>query len=330
MSPLDTDMSVLIYGTGSIGAILAYLLSKSIPEKNIYAVCRSNYNAAKEQGFTIDSDLWGTGLSVRPCIVQSVEEAVESSPRSFRWLLVATKATVNCPEAEAIKPAVSPNTTIVILQNGIAIEDPFRAAFPQTPILSGVLYTPVSQTGPTTFTHGTLDEVYLGTFPADAPIHHVKACAKFTSLLNTGGAKAHHATDIQIERWKKLLINGSENPICALSGLRDAEFFRSSDGATAFMRDVMSEIAATARAAGYTAIDEGVVQEQLKLLTMRPLPGVMPSMMADALAGRQMEVDVILGNTVRIAQENRVDAPLLKALLALGSALNKSIAAETR
>ncbi|RSM02861.1 hypothetical protein CEP52_007762 [Fusarium oligoseptatum] len=320
MSPLDTDMSVLIYGTGSIGAILAYLLSKSIPEKNIYAVCRSNYNAAKEQGFTIDSDLWGTGLS------KQSSHHLDHSDGS----LLLQKATVNCPEAEAIKPAVSPNTTIVILQNGIAIEDPFRAAFPQAPILSCVLYTPVSQTGPTTFTHGTLDKMYLGTFPADAPIHHLKACAKFTSLLSTGGAKAHHATDIQIERWKKLLINGSENPICALSGLRDAEFFRSSDGATAFMRDVMSEIAATARAAGYTAIDEGVVQEQLKLLTMRPLPGVMPSMMADALAGRQMEVDVILGNTVRIAQENRVDAPLLKALLALGSALNKSIAAETR
>ncbi|KAH7244821.1 hypothetical protein MRS44_014366 [Fusarium solani] len=330
MSPPYTDMSVLIYGTGSIGAILAYLLSKSIPDKNIYAVCRSNYDAAKEQGFTIDSDLWGTGLSVRPCIVRSVEEAVESSPQPFRWLLVATKATIDCPEAEAIKPAVSPNTTIVILQNGIAIEEPFRAAFPQAPILSGVLYTPVSQTGPITFTHGTLDEVFLGTFPAEAPVLHMNACAKFTCLVRTGGAKAHHVTDIQIERWKKLLINGSENPICALCRLRDAEFFRSSCGATAFMRDVMSEIAATARAAGYTAIDEGVVQEQLELLTIRRLPGVMPSMMADLLAGRQMEVDVILGNTVKIAREHRVATPLLKALLALTTALNKSIVAETR
>ncbi|EEU34275.1 uncharacterized protein NECHADRAFT_85578 [Fusarium vanettenii 77-13-4] len=330
MSPPDMDMSVLIYGAGSIGAILAYLLSRSIPEKNIYAVCRSNYDTAKEQGFTIDSNLWGDGLSVHPCIVRSVEEAVRSSPQPFRWLLVTTKATIDCPEAEAIRPAVSPNTTIVILQNGIAIEEPFRAAFPQAPILSGVLYTPVSQTGPTTFTHGTLDEVYMGTFPADAPVLHMNACAKFTCLVRTGGAKAHYVTDIQIERWKKLLINGSENPICALCRLRDAEFFRSSCGATAFMTDVMSEIAATARAAGYTSIDEGVVQEQLELLTIRPLPGVMPSMMADVLAGRQMEADVILGNTVKIAQNHQVATPLLKALLTLTTALNKSITTEDR
>ncbi|WAO94729.1 2-dehydropantoate 2-reductase [Fusarium falciforme] len=330
MAPSYKDMSVLIYGTGSIGAIFAYLLSKSIPEKNIYSICRSNYDAGKEQGFTIDSDLWGTGLSVRPCIVRSVEEAVESSPQPFRWVLVTTKATIDCPEADAIKPAVSPNSTIVILQNGIAIEEPFRAAYPQVPILSGVLYTPVSQKGHTTFTHGTLDEVFLGTFPAEAPVLHLNACAKFTCLVRTGGAKAHHVTDIQIERWKKLLINGSENPICALCRLRDAEFFRSSCGATAFMRDVMSEIAATARAAGYTAIDEGIVQEQLKLLTIRQLPGVMPSMMADVLAGRQMEVGVILGNTVKIAREHRVATPLLKALLALTTALNKSITAESR
>ncbi|KAM0438680.1 hypothetical protein ACHAPT_001436 [Fusarium lateritium] len=323
-------MSVLIYGTGSIGAIFAYLLSKSIPQDNIYAVCRSNYTAAKEQGFTIDSDLWGTGLSVRPTVVRSVEEAVESSPTPFNYVLIATKATLGCPEAEAIRPAVSPNTTVVILQNGIAIEEPPRATFPQAPVLSGVLYTPVSQTGPTTFNHSTLDVVYMGTFPANAPIHHTDACEQFTNLLKTGGATAHHVADIQVERWKKLLINGSENPICALCRLRDAEFFQSSPEAIPFTRDVMSEIAATAQAAGHSDIDEGVVQTQLELLTKRPLPGVTPSMMADVLGGRQMEVDVILGNTVRIAREHQVPTPLLRALFALTTALNTSIAAETR
>lgn len=331
MSVKSESISVLIYGTGSIGAIVAYLLSKSIPEANIYAICRSNYAAAVERGFHIESSLWGIGLVVRPVITQSVEDAVKlKNGGRFDYVFITTKATPTCVEGVAIRPAVSPNTAIVILQNGIAIEDQFRELFPWNPIVSGVLYTPVSQKGPTSYIHTSLDQMYLGTFPANAPPHHSKMADQLVSFFRDGGATAKLVDDIQVERWRKLLINGSENPICALCRLRDARFFQSSSGATSLMRDVMSEIAATARSAGYEMIDENVVQKQLDLLTARPLPGVMPSMMADALSGRQMEVGVILGNTVKIAQKHGVATPLLDAILVLTAALNASMALNER
>lgn len=321
---------VLIYGTGSIGAILAYLLSKNIQQEQIYAICRSNYAAAVKDGFTINSSLWGSDLVVRPTVCQSVEEAAARQGSLFEYVFVTTKATPTCLEGHAIRPAVSPKTTIVTLQNGIAIEEPFRKLYPENPIVSGVCYTPVTQTGPTTFVHTSLDRIYLGTVPAEAPSHHKSATERLTRFLKTGGATAEHVEDIQVERWKKLLVNGSENPICALCGLRDAQFFQSSPHAVGLMRDVMSEIAATARSIGYASINEEVVQTQLKLLTDRPLPGVMPSMMADAIAGRQMEVGVILGNVVNIAQANGVPTPLLRALLALTMGLNACIVTKER
>jgi len=41
----------------------------------------------------------------------------------------------------AIRPAVGQATTIVIIQNGVGNEDPFRQAFPQNTIISCVVST---------------------------------------------------------------------------------------------------------------------------------------------------------------------------------------------
>lgn len=46
----------LTVGTGAVGAIYSWRLSKSC---NVTAVCRSNYDIVKEQGFTIESAKFG-------------------------------------------------------------------------------------------------------------------------------------------------------------------------------------------------------------------------------------------------------------------------------
>lgn len=325
MTTSEPAMKVLIYGTGSIGAACVYLLSKSVPCENIVAICRSNYAVAKQNGFTINSTTWGNGLVVRPTVVRSVEEALHHKGNGFDYILVTTKATaLALGEVHPIYPAVSPHTTIALMQNGIGIEKPFHKAFPENPIISAVLYPALAQTAPAVFSHQLLDRIVLGTFPAEASASHKHTATKLSQMLAEGGAAAEHHDDVQIERWKKVLINASENPICALSRLPDTQFFLSAEGAIDFMKDVMMEIAATARAAGYLDITDDVVDSQLRLLTSRPLPGVAPSMMQDAIAGRQMENDAIIGNVVEIARANGVSTPMLCTLYYLVHGLNVS------
>ena len=86
----------------------------------------------------------------------------------------------------------------------------------------------------------------------------------------------------------------------------------------------MYEVAATARAAGYPSISTAVVQEQLQFVSSRPFPGVEPSMMADALAGKALESEAILGNTIACARRQGVSAPLLEALYYLSNGLTHS------
>ena len=65
----------------------------------------------------------------------------------------------------------------------------------------------------------------------------------------------------------------------------------------------MLEIAAVANACGHPDINSDLIDFQLGRATVRDLPGIEPSMMADALAGRRMEVEAIVGNTLENCQK---------------------------
>ena len=89
----------------------------------------------------------------------------------------------------------------------------------------------------------------------------------------------------------------------------------------------MREIASIARAEGYD-INEEIIDTAISRSIGRALPGVEPSMCADALAGRAMEVDAIVGNALSVAEERGVEVPLLRGLYALIKGLDESFRRE--
>lgn len=312
---------VLIFGTGSIGAVYAYVLSRALPASNIVTTCRSNFDAVVKDGLTIHSSLWGDNQNFRPVVVRSAAEAAALNPHlSFDYVMVCSKALPTSPStAELIKPAVSPSTVIVLIQNGIAIEEPYATLFPYNQLLSTVVYLPATQTDPGVVQHYEIELLHIGSYPASS---NTEVAKRFAELLNSAGATTKVHEDIQFERWSKLLINASWNPMCALSRSRDAQILKSNPEATEFVREVMLEIAAVANACGYSGIDKDLIEFQLSRALARKLPGVQPSMMADALASRKMEVEAIVGNVVRVAKEHRVATPMLKTIYLLASALD--------
>ncbi|KAI3336574.1 2-dehydropantoate 2-reductase [Xylariaceae sp. AK1471] len=332
---------VLIFGTGSLGAVYTWVLSRAIPESNITAVCRSNYDAASRNGFTINSTIWGSDLRVRPQVVRSVSEAVtQSRSQPFDYILVTAKALRTKPStAELIRPAIAPGrTAVVLVQNGIGIEEEYARLYAgdDVPILSTVVYLPATQTAPGVVSHGEIEHLHVGTYPASGvPETHKHAARAFVDLLKSASATATLYDDVQAQRWGKLLVNASWNPICALTRLRDRQFMESGRGnaegktdeeneAVQFVRDVMLEIASVAQACGYMDIDEKLVDFQIGRATCRDLPGIQPSMLADALDGRSIEVDAIVGNAVRIAREKNVPVPMLRTVYLLAQGLNAS------
>ncbi|KAI1479619.1 2-dehydropantoate 2-reductase [Daldinia eschscholtzii] len=333
---------VLVFGTGSLGTCYAWALSNAVRQDNVTAICRSNYEAASRNGFTVHSTLWGENLTFQPRIARSVAEAVQQlsldTQQFFDFVVVAAKAVPTDPSiAEIIGPAiVKGKTAIVLLQNGIGIEDEYARLYPESPLLSTVAYFPATQVSPGVVHHKEVELLHVGTYPADAPQAHKNTAREFVELLGKGGATAKLHDDVQRKRWAKLLVNSSWNPICALTRLRDREFIEVSldlglgaandkwgDGAR-FIKDVMMEIASVAQAYGYSDVNEETVDFQIGRAVVRDLPGVQPSMLGDAFEKRSMEVDAIVGNVVRLARKKGVNVPMLRTIYLLANGLSES------
>lgn len=322
---------ILVFGTGSVGAVYAYLLSRAVTTENVFTICRSNYAVASSQGFTIHSTLFGENLNFRPRVAASVEEAVElSEGKPFDYIVMTAKAVPTTPSLpEIIRPAVSAKTTIALIQNGIGIEEPYSSLFPDNPILSCVVYLPATQTSPGVISHREVERLHIGAYPSSAPASHHEAGESFRSLLRAGGATATVHADVQSERWSKLLVNAAWNPTCALSLSRDMQFLHSAPPyALAHIESLMLEIATLAGACGYPSVNADTVAYQIGRAKARSLPGIEPSMLADAKGRRRMEVDAIVGNAVRIAEDKGVPVPLLRATYALVKALDESFKRE--
>lgn len=320
----------LVVGTGNIGSVYTCILCRA--GVLVTCVCRSNYDVVKSHGLRVKSTIFGD-LQANPTVVHNVGEAMLLSERPFSFILVCTKATPQSTSAviESIRPAITPGlTTIVLIQNGLGVERAFHDAFPEISIISGVAYLPTTQILPGVFSHSEVELLHLGLHhPALGTSTSTAQLHSFVQQLKAGGATVVVSNDIQAQRWTKVLANGAINPICALSRCRDRQLLDLSRPAAALLQDVMLEIAAVAASAGYGhAITAETVEKQLARSLTRSYPRVQPSMMADAMASRPMEVQVILGEIVRIAQDKGIEIPRLTTLFVLLEGLDSALQAE--
>lgn len=311
---------VLLFGAGSVGTIYLYLLSRVA---STTAVCRSNYDVVKKDGFIINSAIFGQGIHFKPNVVRDCEEAATNDSGPFDYIMICSKA---IPDTipQLIRPAVTTgHTAIVLAQNGVGIEQEYREAFPDNPIVSGVLYLPATQRPVGVIKHGEIEVIQVGDYPASAS--HGKAEA-FAKLIQSAGGTAELNEDIQTRRWKKLLINASWNPICALAYSKDTEVLESSKEASDMVRAVMLEVRDVAAAYGYTITEEQVMDQLGRAKARVPKKaGIEPSMFQDVQAGRRIEVEAIVGNPMRMGKAKGVACVRLEMLYVLAKALDSYI-----
>ena len=328
MAANDYVAHVLLIGVGSIGGVYLYQLQRA--RCFVTAVCRSNYEVVKERGFKLTSVRFGN-VNYKPD--NMIRTVAEASGQHFDHIVVCTKS---LPDerptlSEVLRPVLvdHPETSIVLAQNGIAIEDDISRAFPDNPIISGVVYCPAQQTAPGEIDYPEMLNLFeLGTFPANAPTRHKEAAAAFASLMIAGGGGAKIHDDIQPIRWSKLLMNAAWSPICALTLCTDGDFLLTSDPfARELVWDIMLEVISLARVIGIDGVTEEVAKDKLAISLKRSESGTgrEMSMLQDIRHGRHFEVEVLVGNTVRLGRAHEVPMLRLETIYALLKAREASL-----
>jgi 2-dehydropantoate 2-reductase len=302
---------ILVVGTGAIGGFYGGKLAQA--GASVSTLCRSDYEVVKSKGITVTSILGDFHFTPEKVI----RDLGEYGPLSD-YILVGLKVLPEIDTAEIIKEVVGPETAIVLLQNGVEIEEPVAQAYPDNEIISGLAFICATRTSPGHIDHTDFGRVVIGRYPAGTS---VKA-EKLARLFNEAGLKCEMTEDAVTARWRKLVWNAPFNPISVLGGGADTKTMMENPESLELARKVMEEVCRTAEAAGHP-LPEEVVQQNID--GTRAMAPYKSSMLVDFEAGRPMEVEAILGNGLRVAKRHGVSAPHMESLYGLLKLVDKKI-----
>ncbi len=291
---------IYVVGAGSIGMPLAALLTaRGLP---VTAV-RTSIEGLGSTPVEVTVEL-SAGQSLR-AVVETASLSAFSQATSGIVALTA-KATANKVLAAQLRDKFAA-LPLVVLQNGIGVEQPFiEAGFDA--VYRCVLYATGQAEGKHCYRFREVAASPLGVVngqPAQAQA--------IVELLSSPGFRFRYEENIAGQAWKKAIINAAFNSICPLLDVDNGVFHRD-EGVAAIAAAVIDEGRSVAARRGI-CFAAGELLEQLLLISRRA-DGQLISTLQDLNQGRETEIDFLNLEIARVgAQLNPpVDTPITRLL----------------
>lgn len=321
---------VLIVGAGAIGAFYGSRLATAA-NTAVSALCRSNFKAVKANGFKVTSPKYGEQM-FKPEYVFSSPEDARNAHVKWDYLLVATKALPDVSDDSALlEGLVSSGTSIVLVQNGLGVEAPYQKRFPDAAILSAVTIASAAQPEHGVVAHNRWTRISIGPYlphldqggsgPQEGDGTAIEKNGQLVKMLHEAGisdAEEYDHAGLQFVRWHKIAINAAMNPSSVLSGGCGNQEMSLDPELSRHLTGIINEVLDTApNVLGKSLPSKLATAEKIIASTQRNSSGSKPSMWGDWSKGAKMELEVILGNPIRIAREKGIEMPRLQTMYAL-------------
>ncbi|PVU86607.1 hypothetical protein BB560_006641 [Smittium megazygosporum] len=287
----------------------------------------SNYEAVKTSGFRINSQKFDQIVEYYPDHILSAKDDSHSD-QHYDYVCVCTKALPNYqdPTAHVKRFIKSENTVIILMQNGIGIEEPFKQAFPNNTIISCVIRVDATQIESGIINHGLLCRIVFGVYPSSEQQAHSTTLEELNSFFLKCSIESVIAEDIQLERWKKVVWNAAVNSVSVLCGGAEMRSMVSDPKVRKLLRDVMTEGNTIAEAYLKKPIFEEPIEENFENQLLNVLNRTKPvyaSMVGDFQNKSPMEIQVIVRNPIEVAKSLGIKTPVLDAIYAMLSFIEK-------
>lgn len=314
-------MRIGIIGTGAIGGFYGLMLARA--GHDVHFLLRSEYRAVVENGLRLNSAVHGQ-LHLQP--VQAWEEPLDMPPCD--WLLVGAKTTSNVELAPVIARLARPEGRVVLLQNGLAVEEQLRPLLPgNLHLLGGLCFICTHRVVPGVIEHQAFGSVNLGYHSGPARAGEGLAIVEEgAELFRSAGLESVAMTDLQQARWQKLVWNVPYNGLSVLLGAGTARLMANADS-RALILELMHEVVRGAAACGQV-LPEGYPEKLL--ITTERMPDYLPSMYHDFRHRRPLELQAIYSVPLAAAAAGGCELPKMRMLhqtlrfLDAGSALLSS------
>nr|WP_106782765.1 2-dehydropantoate 2-reductase [Lysinibacillus timonensis] len=293
-------MRILVLGAGGIGGYFGGRLVEK--GEDVTFLVRSRRKQQLEE----------TGLNIRSvngdfsCTPQLITKEDQAAP--FDVVLFSTKAYHLEEAINDLKPFVGEHTVIIPLLNGFAHLSPLQQAFGEERVIGGLCFieTTLNEAGDVVQA-SKAHRLVFGEFNQTKTERVNKIADAFSGTKASFVLSDHIVQDI----WHKYLF------ITAMSGVTSLTRapigpIRESDGGQDFIQAVLEEIVQVMRAYGAPVADNIV---EVHMQTMNSLSYEMKSsMQRDMEKGLQTEGEHLQGYLLQLAEEYKIETPLLKAI----------------
>jgi 2-dehydropantoate 2-reductase len=306
MTGTVTRPTIGIIGTGAIGGFYGLMLARA--GFDVHFLLRSEFSAVAERGLQLDHASLGP-LALKP--VQAYSSAADMPPCD--WLLVGAKTTQNADLAPAIIQAAAPDAKVLLLQNGLDVEDSLRELLPDSlHLLGGLCLICVHRAGPGVITHQALGSVNVGyhSGPADNEQASMSIVEEGAGLFRAAGIDAQAMPNLHQARWQKLVWNIPYNGLSVLLGASTTPLMADADS-RALIQALMAEVVQGAKACGHD-MPAGYADYLFKMT--EKMPDYWPSMHHDFLHKRPLELDAIYTRPLAAAKAAGCELPRIEAL----------------
>jgi 2-dehydropantoate 2-reductase len=292
-------MRIAIMGSGGVGGYYGGLLATAGQEVTFIAR-RANLEAIRDKGLHIksvhgDFTVFPAKASDRPDHVGPVD-----------LVIVATKTYHTDDAAQAIKPLLGVDTVVISLQNGIDAAERIGSAVGMLHMLGGATWLSAAREAPGRIgQYSQFRRIALGEL--DGRI--TSRAQAIASVLATTPAVIELVPNIKQVLWTKFVFIAAISALGSLTRVAIGEY-RHVPEAREMLAEAMAEVVAVAKAKG-VSLDADIVGKTLAFIDASD-PDIRPSMQRDLEAGRESELESLIGVVVRLGQELGVPTPVMR------------------
>jgi 2-dehydropantoate 2-reductase len=323
-------MKICIVGAGAIGGFIGTKLAATEAHE-VSALARGDTLAALQQ--------YGWRLNTKGALVQAPLHMASSDATELGeqdLIIIAVKSQSLGKVAPALAPLIGKHTLILPAMNGVPwwfmknlqadglqaswnkplqSIDPaghIQRALPEGQVIGCVVHASTSVESPGLAVHHGGQKLIVGEPAGEADGVSSARVSALVQALSDAGFEAIHSKNIRYDIWYKLWGNLTMNPVSAITGAT-IDRVLADPLARAFCTAVMLEAQAIGARIGCT-INE--TPEDRHAVTSR-LGAFKTSMLQDALAGRGIELDAIVGAVREIGERLEMRTPNIDALMGL-------------
>ncbi|SFJ32737.1 2-dehydropantoate 2-reductase [Bradyrhizobium sp. Gha] len=310
-----TDRSIVVAGAGAIGCFVGGQLAAS--GRRVGLLVRSRVKTEIERFGLQLTDFDGSERKLG-----AGQLALSEDPSILYGagiVLVTVKSADTAGVADQIAQHAPQDAVIVSLQNGVGNVAVLRERLGGRRVLAGMVPFNVVAMGEGRFHRSSSGDIQVA---EDAD--------NIAAALSVPGLHLRASRDIAGVQWGKLIIN-LNNALSALSDMPLAAQLANRDWRGLFA-DQMAEGLAALKAAGITPVSSTPIpmnwtHAMLRLpdmifkailgRTMKIDPEARSSMWQDLKQGRKTEIDYLQGAVIALAEQNKLDVPLMRRIVVL-------------